>query len=326
MPERATVAQVAQIGVETTPGTAVAANKALQALQIAASPQIETNRFRPQGYKADTVLAIGKDWTEADLSGIPTYDELVYLLCSLLVNVTPSTTGTTGKLWDFSPNATSEDTIKTYTVEIGSAVRAHKFPYGLVNALGLTYNRDGIDLSGSMLGQNITDGITLTASPTALTLQPILAKDTSVYLDTTAAGLGTTKLLRVLEAELSIGDRFGPVWVLNAANASFAVHVETIPDLTIRLLVEADSSGMALLTALRANSKQFVRVETVGPVIGAGPATYKSTLDVCCIWEETGGFDDNDGLYAFEVTGRIAYDSTWAKYMRWQVINALASL
>jgi hypothetical protein len=326
MPELATIAQGQQIGLETTEGTAVAAGKALQSLSFALSPQIETARFKPMGTKFDSLVTPGKDWTQADITGQATYEELQYLFCSALVKVTPTTSGTTGKLWTIEPSNVSEDTVATYTVEEGSATRAHKAAGVLVTDFAITFNRDSVEIGGTAMGQLFTDGITLTATPTSLGLVPVLPTQVSVYLDTTWAGLGTTKLLRVLEVEIGVGSRFGPLWPLNAALASYAAHIETEPDATVRLLMEADATGMGLLTTLRAGGSSFLRVEAVGAVIGAGPATYKLTMDQAVKWEEISSLDDSDGVYAVEYSGRIVQDATGGKSISVKLINSQAAL
>lgn len=329
MPERTTVSQHVQIGVETTEGTAVAANKQLQALSISLTPQIETNRFRPMGTKLDTLVVPGKDWTKADLAGVATYDELIYPLASALVDPgAPATTGTTGKSYTYSPSAVTEDTVKTYTVEQGSAVRAQKAAGLIVTDLGIKWDRNAnsVDVSGSAMAQQFTDSITLTASPTSIPLVPILPSQISVYADTTAAGLGTTKLLRVLSGEFALGGRFGPLWVLNAANASYAAHVELAPDVTVKLLLEADAAGMGYLANARAGSTIFVRIEAVGAVIGAGPATYKATFDFALKVESVDSLGDQNGVYAVGYSLRGVFDATWNKFLNFVLINSTTSL
>jgi hypothetical protein len=326
MPERTTVSQHVQVGKETTEGTAVAAGKQLQSIGIALTPQLEQQRFRPTGTKVDTLDVPGKDWTKGDIAGLATYDELAYLFSSILQDVTPSTSGTTGKLWAYAPSAVTEDTVASYTVEQGSAARAQKAAGMIVTDLGLKWGRDQVEVSGSAMGQLFTDGITLTATPTSIPLVPVLGSQISVYADTTGAGLGTTKLLRVLSGELSIGGRFGPLWVLNSANASYAAHVELAPDITFKMLLEADAAGMGYLVNARAGSSTFIRVEAVGPVIGAGPATDKLTVDMACKVDSVDSLGDSDGVYAVAYTFRLVYDATWAAFLKVNLINSLASL
>lgn len=327
MPERSSLTQGVQIGVEVTPGIGVSASKSLQALSIALTPQIETNRFRPMGSKVDTLVTPGKDWAQGDLSGQLTYDEIVYPLSSVLTtSATVATSGTTGKLWTFTPSANTEDTPKTFTIEQGGAVRAHKVTGGIITDFGIKVSRDSAELSGTLMAQAFADGITMTATPTSVPLVPVLPKDFSVYIDPTSTALGNSKMLRLFESELSIGGRYGPVWPLNAALPSYAGTVETEPDFTLRVLCEADASGMAFLATIRAGSTVFVRTEAIGGVIGAGPATYKYTQDVAMKFESVDKLDDTDGIYTIELTGRLVYDATWGKFLTIGVVNSTAAL
>jgi hypothetical protein len=150
----------------------------------------------------------------------------------------------------------------------------------------------------------------------------------SVYLDTTSAGLGTTKLTRVLSAEVSIGSRFDPVWVLDAANPSFVAHIEAEPDVTLDLTVEADAAGMALLTALRDGTTRFIRIRCVGAQIEAVTPTYfhEMYFDMAVKVADTGGFSDEDGVYAIEFNFVAVHDATWGKAYEATLFNTMTAL
>lgn len=328
MPEVATVTRVVQVGVETTPGTSVAANKQLRSISIDPAVQTELQTLRAVGGKFPIAAALGKEWVEADLDGFLTYTEIVYLLSSVLKSVTPTQisppTGTAYR-WTFTPAQTSEDTIKTFTVECGSAARAMKFTYGLVTGLSLSFNREQVELGGSMLGRSLQDNITLTASPTLIDVIPVVPSAVDVFLDTTAAGIGTTRLSRVLSAEFEISDRFGPIWTLDSTQTSFAAHVETEPKFTLKLTLEADSSGMGPLTAMRNGDKRFLRLKATGPNIETGN-DYAFQLDMCGLVSEVGDFSDEDGVYVIEWTFAATHDPTWGKALEVQVVNKLSAL
>lgn len=331
MPEVATVTRVVQVGVESTPGTSVAANKQLRSIAIDPAIQTGLQTLRQIGGKFPIASALGREWVEADLSGYLTYTEIVYLLSSVLKSVTPtqiSPPSGTAYRWTFTPAQSSEDTVKTYTVERGSSARAHKFVYGLVTGLRLTIrstDRGIVELGGTMLGRSLQDGITLTASPTTIEVVPVAGGAVNIYLDTTAASIGTTQLTRVLSAEFEISDRFGPVWTLDSSQTSFAAHVETEPRVTLRLTLEADASGMGPLTAVRNGDKRFIRVKAVGPNIEVGN-DYLFQLDMCGLVSEVGNFSDEDGVYAIEWTFQATHDSTWGKALEVQVVNKLSAL
>ena len=327
--ERTALTQTVQVGVESTPGTAVAANRKLQSISIAPSATIDVNTFRPMGTKYPTVTAPGKDWSAADIEGQPTFDEIIYLLSSVLTAgvVTTPSGGTNARDLTFTPSSSVEDAPKTFTIEQGSSVRAHKIAHGLVNALSIEgeTGRENVSLSGEMFGQALTDGITLTASPTSVPLVPILAKQFSLYLDSTAAGLGTTKLTRVLGWNWDISDRFGPLWVYDAAQASFATFVETEPTVETSLIVEADTQGMAQLPVLRAGDVRFLRIEAIGAIIEAA-ITYRLRIDQAVKFTDPRPFRDEEGVYAIEYVGKAVHDATYGKAMQVVVTNTQTAL
>lgn len=328
MPERATIFQTVQLGVESTPGTSVAANKKLTGLSIAPAIKIETNKYRALGNKFPTVLVPGKEWVEAPVSGPITYNEIVYLLSSVLAYAAPvQQGGTPAYKWTHAPATAAADTIKTYTIEQGSAERAHKFTYGIARELELVFNRGGCELSGALLGMALQDGITMTAAPTEIALTPVLPTQVDVYLADTQAGLGgASALTRALQASWKISDKVGPVFPLaTASGTGFAVHVETEPALECKLLLEADATGMGLLTNLRAGSSKFMRIRAIGALIAA---TYYYTvqIDAALKVAEVSEFRDEDGIFAIEWSFTGIHDATWGKSTQIEVTNILTAL
>lgn len=325
MAERSSLNQNVQIGVETTPGTPVAATKRLQSIGIEPSITVEKDNFRPIGSKFNALSTLGKEWAEAAITGRATYTELQYVLSSV-VNTPVVTTSSGVSTWVFTPSTRADDVPKTFTVEHGSNVRADRFSYGLVTEVGMSFSRDAIEVTGSMMAKAIEDGIVMTSTGvTALALIPVLPTQVSVYLDDSAATLGTTKLTRLISGEFSLGGRYGPVWVLDAANPSFVNHIETEPDLTATLTMQADSQGMGLLTPLRTGDTKFLRIEAIGPVI-SGTDEYRLTIDLAGKVSDTGGFSDADGVYAIEFSLLGVHDGVWDKAMQITLVNNLPAL
>lgn len=315
MPHRATVSQRQQIGVETTPGTAVAANRALQSMSWMLSIKAENQQFKPKGYKYGTVTTPNAEWSEGSLSGQPTFDEIVYPLCSALRKPTPTTPvgATLAREWLYQPSTSSEDTIASFTVESGSGVRAHRFAYVIVPEFGITITRKSISLSGSLLGRQIEDGVTLTASPTSIPLIPVQPSQFDVYLADTAAGLDSAdKLTLPLSTEWKIASRFGPIWGLNTDYTSWADHVELDPAGTAKLKLEADAEGMELLATMRAGSTTFMRIVATGPEIESGQ-DYLLQIDTALQVADVSEFGDEEGLEAIEWSFNWAHDATWGR-------------
>lgn len=168
MPERSAISQRTYFGVEAIPGTAVPAHKRFSSLGF--SPAIKTvvNPFRPRGVKFNTQAPMSREWTVARMDGVGTFTEIIYPLSSIMRRATITTPGgaTLARQWEFDIDSDSEDTVETFTVEHGSFVRAGRFSHGIMSDFGLGISRsgDGMPLTGSMLGQQYTDGITLSGN------------------------------------------------------------------------------------------------------------------------------------------------------------------
>ena len=131
--------------------------------------------------------------------------------------------------------------------------------------------------------------------------------------------------MRSRSTHVEISDRAGPLWTLNAANTSWAADVELAPKTTVKLKLEADSEGMALLTQLRSGVSKFMRIKAVGDVI-TGIYTYLLQTDLALKVTDVSEFSDEEGVFAIEWTFEIVYDSTWTKALEVTVQNTVASL
>lgn len=346
MAERTTLNQVIQIGVETTPGTAVAATKRMAAMSIEPSPNVEVDQFRPAGQKYRTLTSMGKEWVQASVTGKGTYTEMVYPLSSIVapaVITTPSG-GVDARNWQFISSPFADDNGKTFTVEHGDGTYHGEFANGVFTEFGLSWSRSSVDISGSMMGT----AFVLTGSQTGgldqVDLVPVLPTQTTVYLDATDATFGAAVTLdRVISAEWSLGNRYAPVWPINAAlGTGYAAVVESEPDLSVNLTLDAQdaatkASGIEggldiLVDYLRQSEKFWLRIESVGALIdtnGVNGATadvpYTLTVDTCVEAVDTGGFSDTDGLQTMDFSFVGITDTDWGSGQAFE-INAISTL
>lgn len=327
MAERATVTQAVQIGVESTPGTAVPANKLLQSISMVPEIHVNSQQYQPVGQKVNSIIVPGEEWSELAVSGVVDYTEIIYPLNMILQAATPvQQAATTAYLSTFTPAARTADTVKTMSIEQGDAVRAQKMAYAFLSELVLTFNRQGATLTGKGMGQLISDGISMTASPTAMPQKPVIPNQIDVFIDPTSGALGTTKMLRVLEAKLSIQNRYGPIWALNSSNTSWAANVELDPTFSLDLKVEADAQGMALLTALRGGTTQFVRIKCTSPDLAGTAIPFSLTLDMAVKPATPSTYADDNGIYAITFTNPLVQDAGWGKFLTVAAMNQQTAL
>lgn len=329
MPERASIFELGQIGIESVYGTSVAATKRLASLGVDLSPEFETTRLRPPGYIVDTIVAPMREWAGGDLSGYPAYNELPYVFNSLLKKITPTTT-TGVSVWDWVPSSVSAETVDSWTIEQGdAATRAHKVTGGVVTDFNLSWTRTGDpDMGGTVLAQAFVDGITPTAALTLTQPIPVLPTHIDVYADATWAGAGTTKLTRAFSGAISIGGMRGALWVLNTSNASFVTIVQQPPDVTFTLVMEADSAGGAYLTQMRAGTPVFLQIKATGPTIAGGTPTtpHSMKLTMATAIDGPPAYGDTDGVRTVTWPFRAIVDTTSSNWFRAQITNGVATL
>lgn len=315
MAERASVFQAVSLGPEVTPGTSVAATRRLSGISIEPAIEFEGDMFTPMGVKYGTVFSPNKEWTSASIKGKPLYNELPILLEGAIGKVVANQIiPTTGLAFErvYTSSQDSADDVQTFTIEQGDSTRAHKMTYGTIKELGFNFTRSSLEVSGSMIGRLISDGITLTAGPTTLPELPVLPTQVTLKIATTQAGLAAaTPLARAFTFEWKLADRFNPLWVLNAANSSWVTIVETKPKLTAKLKMEADAEGMALLTAMRAGAKRFIEIKCVTSTFIEASTPYEFTIQSSLNVVKPNKFEDSDGVYAIGWDFEGAYDSTW---------------
>lgn len=311
---RATVQQQTQIGIEgaATPGTPVDAVILLPSTSFSTGVRAEVSAYRPIGQKYVTISALQREWTECSIGGIPSYNDLLFLLAGIVCTPTSAEIVASPGAYthEFALNRAAPDTITTYTVEQGdpstyaSGNIAQKWAYGLIAELGLEWRRTAEpSVSGRMIGQAL-EAMTKTMSTATIEPDavPILPGEVSVYLD--AATIGTTKLTEVSRLSWRLANRFAPRWTLNAAVSSYSRQTELAPELTVNLLMDADA-GMNYLANLRQGTSLLLRIKAESDQnanTSGTPAPFSLQIDMACKVTGVSDFQDDEGVYAMEYT------------------------
>jgi len=319
----ASVYQGIQVGVETTAGTAVAANKKLLSVTMKPSPQAETKPFEAMGNKYASFVTLNKEWSSIAIDGSPTFNEIVYLLSSLMHYAAPVQQGATAAYkWTFVTNTSAADVGKTFTIEQGDADRAWRVAGARVSGLTFDFGRNEVRVSGNGVGEQLETGVTLTASPTALTPVPILPTMLKFYMEDSQAALaGATALTNSFSMQWSLTDKFGLAWPVGQD----ALTVDSKPNASGKIVIATDTAGIGLIATMRAANTKWFRIEATGALI-ASPYYHKFTIDFPAQIEAPGDPGDTENVYTIEYGLKPIHDATWAKSVNIEVITNLSAL
>lgn len=329
MAENPSVFQNLQLGVESTPGTAVPANKLLQDLKIKIDAEFESDSFTPSGRRFSSAVYPNREWVKGSIEGKPGYQTLPYLLSALLKDVTPTrnipSTGLSYK-WVYNPSVGAVDTFKTLSLESGNNVRAEKAAYGVLSGIEFKGTRKEVSISGELFAQKLNENATLTSSPTLVPAVLVLPTDGDIYYATTKAGLsGAARLGRVLEWGASLKDVYGQVWPIRTDSPSWTAPVAMEVKGEASLKAAVDAEGAAFFGYMRSGAKGWLRFEYNGATI---ETTYKYQLriDVCVAVKSPDAKDDTDGLATRGWKFQIVTDDTTGDAVEMTVQNTLATL
>jgi hypothetical protein len=322
---RASVNRVVQVGVESTKGTAVAADKQLPTMDLQLTRNIDVQQFRAQGFKLQTAAPIVHDFGGGSLAGPMNFTEIVYLLSTIVTPVI-SHPGTLAYQWLFTALASGANAFKTLTIQEGDSTAALQMAYALLTEFGISYNDSGATISGNIVGRTPTTG-TLSSSPSIISQLPGTARGVDIYMDAIGGTIGTTKVASAKEASFSVSNIQSPNWVLNTTYQSFVDTVETALSLSASFTMEFDSQARTLYDAVVAasNPVKLIRFLITGPLIESSTYyTLKIDFAAQVIGTEK---KDADGVWAYGFNLLPQYNSTYGnKAFEITLITTLTTL
>lgn len=165
MPERVSGKQIILFAPETTKGTKRATGRRMMAAVAEFTPALTQESFRSQGDGVDTIFPVVDERADGTLSGKACFNEIGWLLSSLIAKPV-TTTATTGVFdHEFIHSISGNDDPHSFSFEIGDLnVRAHSVVYALLSSFSLGGpSRQTPAMSGSFIAKGFADGITLTA-------------------------------------------------------------------------------------------------------------------------------------------------------------------
>lgn len=315
-----------QIGKETVAGTPVAATRVIYPTDIGLTSDVEMNIpavMTGQRYTNVDARPRATQVSGSYAAALSFADIVEMLLIGLNGGVTPTTVGTTGKQWAFTPGLT----LDSATVEYFDGARNWQAAGVRANTLGIDWDANGdaavtADLFGTAFAQ--------VAASTGLAEripEMVGGWESKLYLDAFGAAPGTTNIATtMLSGSFSMGNNLGRKYFSdNTRNAGRIISGNLEATMTV-LMEGVSPTALAEYTNRNAGVKRLVRVELGNnDVIGAGPAKKLIWIDFPCIASGVDLGQDDESTRAYEMTYTYIYDPTNAFPFRITVINDRAT-
>jgi len=286
-----------QVGLETTRGMAVAADKKLIGT-LTMTPQVTWHRpvdERNSLAEFRRSVAVAQ-MTRLRYEGDATYDQLIDIL-SMAVRggISPTTVEVTGRIWTFTHNLTSKNVQDSYTFEYGDDVQAWEADFVIVDNLELSIAlNEVVQIRAEMFAQ-FAAKTTFTGSVDDTAVTEIVANNMKVYIDGAYADLGTTeKATLVAGATVRLVNNTRPVKYADG-NLDFSDVSEAKNHLEFDLDLISSTAFITEYDAYVAGTNRAIRLEITGPT-AVGATAYKLTIDAFGRYvAEPELFGDRDG-------------------------------
>ena len=185
------------------------------------------------------------------------------------------TTGQSDYDWPFSPSLVATNTQDSMTFEIGDDVQAYALAYVMAKKItiaGAMGQNQAVKLSAECFAKSIAPA-TFTSALTIPAIEPMVANQTQLYIDTSWATKGTTQktgLLRDFSLEIITG--LHPKFHGNALTIDS--HGESYIDAMLKMTLEGNSVANGYYTAMQAKTPYAIQLKIPGTAIGSGQTHF----------------------------------------------------
>lgn len=314
-----------QLGFETTPGTAVAAD-IIWLGPAADIVEARTRLFReahtgvvaPTTHHYDTqvIARLAMPATAA------TYEHLPHVLRASIGEFAP--TGAGPYVYDYPGPTTAFTGIKPATIETGNVIG------GDVNEMeyshGESFTLEGRtgeawQVSSNWAGRQKSTS-TFTGALSVAAVEEMIFQNTQLTIDDGGGTIGTTAVNGVLR-EASITYNTGIKQVFSADGVLYFYAVKrTMPSATFTLKVELED-GSTVETeraAYKAGTIRLIRLNC------AGTSSRDFDLDLAGVYTDVGSYENDDDNTIVTFTGEARYSSADTEFISFKVTNNLTAL
>ena len=312
-----------QLGQETpTWGTSAAATSKLGLISdCSIDPEVDVEVLPDiRGSLAPGfVPVLNSHKANASLNGECSYDDLPYMLDSLLQVSTPGAATTYTR--DYLGQLLTAPTRRWYTLYKGSAGKVQKMTGGVVNELGIKIDANKAwTYSAKLIGKAALDGALAALSDRSQT--PIHANVTTMYIDLVGGTIGATLVTSILfSADISIKN--GAELYAGVSSLTPLGYVDGPAEASVKVKMAVDADTAGYLTAVLGTSplQKLIRFKaTTG-------AAQIAQLDFGALLMGSPKINtDQDGVTTFEFEFNAIYNAALGNWMKASVTNSIATM
>lgn len=320
---------VAQLGRESTAGTAVAATSIWRGLfafpedartRIMGEEEIGLLVPAERSYDVEYGVTLGQPATPA------TYEQLPHVFEAGIMEATPSGAGPYSRVYSFPVGATF-NTIQTYTIRGGNANGASDFrviPYAFVTEFELAgKSKEAWTIAATWMGQRLNSG----AVTPALGLQAVremIFANTLLYIDDSGGTIGTTQVAGVIRGfSMRVKTGVKPVQP-GDGNLYYVNHwfdrASIEFTLTLALQTGASSAVADERAAYDSDAIRLIRLQT------PGASGRDFVIDMAAKYSKVNPYEKgDDGSTHVRFEGRATYSDTDSLFCEMTVDNGIAT-
>jgi len=319
-----------QAGIESVPGTAVAATR----IQPIVSGNMVEHAERvfiaeERGSLIKNYRAVAtKQYVE--LTGIevaPTFEDLAWWLQFFAKGgVTGAVEDTTAYRYTFTPNATADD-LKTATLEVGDNTQGYQVEFCVGTRMELTLARNApSSMTVDFLGKQAT-AASFTGALSQRDTEDINGALAAVYINADGGTIGSTPVTNVLDVKIGLETMQTQFWALNGSLAPVDVYRSAPRSATVEMTMAFNNTTeyAAFKSNFSGDDARLIRVKVEGSVVGATTTKKTAQFDLYTVWAES-PFGEQDGLRVIQLSGETKYYPTASKDWDFQVVNGVAAL
>lgn len=306
------VLQRVQGALESTAGTFANATRKLYGSEITHERTIASIRpdYLDGTYNQSRAVYEGIETNAFSVTGPFAFNQGVFWLNAAIGSAT-AVGASAPYTWTFNAASTA-DTTRSFSLEYswsdgGSLPASFRVPGNKVNALTINWAKDDVVTfeAGIVSFRGMTQGGSLSATPSDTVEQHAVGANSIVYIDAAAGTIGTTADSNVAIASLAITNGFATRYGLDGTLVGAALDrsSKTEAVLTLTRHFQNDTE----LDAWEAKTLRKIRIVTTGTTLGAG--NYEMTVDFYGVIDEIAQ-TDVDGSVAQEITLRPYVDGS----------------